>query len=85
MVSGEAIKPAHADDRAVDAPGSIVVTPSLGGLPVVPRPAPPVPQVPVRAPVLPEAPRRGGAWLVVVVYILAAAALGYAIWERFLR
>ena len=82
MVSGEAIKPAHADDRAVDAPGSIVVTPSLGGMPVVPRPAPPVA---VRAPVLPEAPRRGGAWLVVLVYILAAAALGYAIWERFLR
>jgi hypothetical protein len=82
VVSGEAIKPAHADDRAVDAPGSIVVTPSLGGVPVVPRPAPPVP---ARVAVLPEAPRRGGAWLVVLVYILAAAALGYAIWERFLR
>lgn len=83
-MSGEAIKPAHADDRKVDAPASIVVTPSLGGLPVVTRPAP-APPVPVRNAVPAEAPRRGGAWLVVLVYILSAAALGYAIWERFLR
>ena len=83
MVSGEAIKPAHADDRKVDAPASIVVTPSLGAMPpAVPRPAPPVP---IRTAVPAEAPRRGGVWLVVLVYLLSAAALGYAIWERFLR
>jgi hypothetical protein len=84
VVSGEAIKPAHADDRAVDAPGKILITPSLGAPPLPPRPtlrpAPPV----VRAP-MPEAPRRSGAWLVVLVYLLSTAALGYAIWERFLR
>jgi hypothetical protein len=83
VVSGEAIKPAHADDRAVDAPGKILVTPSLGGTPVVKaRPAPPVP---VRSAMPDAPPRRGGAWIVVLVYILAAGALGYAIWERFLR
>jgi len=35
---------------------------------------------------MPTAPeRRSGAWLVVLVYLMSAAALGYAIWERFLR
>jgi len=33
----------------------------------------------------PTAERRGGAWLVVLVYVLSAAALGFAIYERFLR
>lgn len=83
VVSGEAIKPAHADDRPVDAPGKILVTPSVGGgMPVVTRQAP---APPVRT-AIPAAPaRRGGLWLVVLVYLLSAGALGYAIWERFLR
>jgi len=84
-VSGEAIKPAHADERPVDAPGQILVTPMPGTAPpVATRPAL-RPPVPVR-PAPPTAPaRRGGLWLVVLVYILSAGALGYAIWERFLR
>jgi len=73
VVSGEAIKPAHADEGRVDAPGRIVVTPMPGS----PRP------VPIRTPSEPA--RRGGLWLVVLVYLLSASALGYAIWERFLR
>jgi hypothetical protein len=84
VVSGEAIKSPKADERPVDAPGRIMVTP-------VPRagtaqPIAPAPPVPVKS-ARPAAParRRGGAWLVVLVYILSAGALGYAIWERFLR
>lgn len=86
VVSGEAIKPAHADERPVDAPGKILVTASVGGstTPVATRRAP-APPLPVRTAVPAEPGKRGGLWLVVLVYILAAAALGYAIWERFLR
>ena len=65
-------------DRRVDT-GRIVVTPMP-----MPR-APSVSGLPVRAP-LPTAPeRRTSGWLVVLVYVLSAAALGYALWERFLR
>ncbi len=74
VVSGESAG-ARSDDRRVEA-GRIIVTP---------MPANSVPGLPVRAP-LPDAPeRRTGAWLVVLVYLLSAAALGYALWERFLR
>ena len=46
----------------------------------------PVPEMPPPRAVLPTAPeRRRGPWLVVLVYLMSAAALGYAIWERFLR
>ena len=84
-MSGEAIKPAHADERPVDAPGQILVTPMPGTvMPVATRPAL-LPPVPVR-PAIPTAPpRRGGVWLVVLVYLLSAGALAYANWERFLR
>lgn len=79
VVSGEAIK-SRSDERAVDAPGRIMVTP----LPRA-RTVDPVPEVPAPR-VLPTAPeRRRGPWLVVLVYLMSAAALGYAIWERFLR
>lgn len=80
MVSGEAVK-SRSDERAVDAPGRIMVTP-------MPRAqtADPAPGMPAARGVLPTAPEgRGGAWLVVLVYLMSAAALGYAIWERFLR
>jgi hypothetical protein len=83
VVSGEAIKSPKADERAVDAPGRIEITP-MPGMPIVKPPAP-APPVPVKT-ALPDAPeRRPGAWLVVLVYVLSAAALAYAIWERFLR
>jgi hypothetical protein len=82
-VSGEAIKPKSADDRAVDAPGRIVVTPMPRARTSNPvGPAPPVPVVSAK----PSAPiERTGAWVVVLVYVVSAAALAYAIWERFLR
>lgn len=66
-------------DRRVDT-GRVVITPMT-----MPRAPSVVPGLPVRAP-LPTAPeRRTSGWLVVLVYLLSGAALGYALWERFLR
>ena len=80
VVSGEAVK-SRTDERAVDAPGRIMVTPMPRA-----RTVEPVDDAPAPRAVLPTAPaRRGGAWLVVAVYLMSAAALGYAVWERFLR
>lgn len=78
VVSGESAA-ARSEDRRVES-GRIIVTPMARA-----GTSNPVPGLPVRAP-LPTAPeRRTGAWLVVLVYMLSAAALGYALWERFLR
>jgi hypothetical protein len=75
VVSGERESASGIEGR-VDT-GRIVVTP-------MPR-APSVSGLPVRAP-MPNAPeRRSSGWLVVLVYLLSATALGYALWERFLR
>jgi hypothetical protein len=75
VVSGESAG-LRSDDRRIES-GRIIVTP-------MPR-APSVSGLPVRAP-MPSAPhRRTSGWLVVLVYLLSAAALGYALWERFLR
>lgn len=77
VVSGESVG-LRSDDRRVES-GRIIVTP-------MPRAGTsnPVPGLPVRA--LPTAPeRRTSGWLVVLVYLLSAAALGYALWERFLQ
>jgi hypothetical protein len=80
VVSGEAVK-SRSDERAVDAPGRIMVTPMPRARTVDPVVAEPAPRA-----AMPTAPeRRGGVWLVVLVYVMSAAALGYAIWERFLR
>jgi hypothetical protein len=80
VVGGEA-KPIRSDDdgRKVDAPGQIIIdsAPNIATAPAPPRPA-------GRAASRPVAPQRaGGLGLVVVVYILAAAALAAAIYERF--
>jgi hypothetical protein len=82
VLAGDA-KQARADDnRSVDAPGRIIIDSAPLIAPpqdAAPRPAPrPLPQP------MPPAPRAaGGAWLVVLVYILATAALGAALYERF--
>lgn len=83
VVSGEAIKAPKADDRRVDAPGRIEVTPMPRA--ATQAPGAPAPPVPVKV-ALPDAPmRRSSVWVVVLVYVLAAGAFAYAIWERFLR
>ena len=79
VVSGER-ESASGLDRRVDT-GRIVVMP----MPAPRAPSTPIAGLPVRTP-LPNAPeRRTSGWLVVLVYVLSVAALGYAIWERFLR
>lgn len=81
LVGGEA-KAIRSDDdaRKVDAPGQIIIdsAPIVMAAPAVPsRPAP----RPGSRPTVPQ--RARGLGLVVVVYILAAAALAAAIYERF--
>jgi hypothetical protein len=47
-------------------------------------PAAVAPAVPRRSATLPSAPvKQGGLGLVILLYILGAAALGYAIYERY--
>ena len=84
VVGGEA-KPIRSDDdaRKIDAPGQIIID----SVPIVTTGPPVVPPRPVLAP-LPAsrtaAPQRaGGLGLVIVIYVLAAAALAAAIYERF--
>jgi hypothetical protein len=85
-VAGEGRKDARADHRPVDSGAKIIIaeTPP-SGTPIVPPPAP-ARSVPPRAatplPAPAEEPRRG-LWLVILLYILSAAALAFAIYERF--
>jgi len=78
VVGGEARQVKSDDDRKVDAPGRIIID-SAPVIAAAPAPA--------RAPQIPQPPaapqRAGGLGLVIVVYILAAGALGAAIYERF--
>ena len=82
VVGGEAKAVKSDDDRAIDAPGRIIID----SAPIVIPPAP----TPVKATALRDAPssatppkKAGGAGLVVFVYVLATAALAFAIYERF--
>jgi hypothetical protein len=85
-VAGEGRKDARADHRPVDSGAKIIIaeTPP-SGTPIVPPPAParPLPRAATPAPAAGDEPRRGGLWLVILLYILSAAALGFAIYERF--
>ena len=77
VLSGESAT-SRSDDRRVEA-GRIIVTPMPRAMT-----SDPIPGLPSRT--MPTAPEpRTGAWVVVIVYLISAAALGYAIWERFLR
>jgi hypothetical protein len=80
--AGEGRKSATTDDdRRVDGGAKIVI--ESGPISTAALPAPVTrPRTPPRAtPVVPA--RRGGLGLVIVLYLLAAAALGYAIYERY--
>jgi len=79
VVGGEAKQVKSDDNRFVDAPGQIIIdSASVMATPAPVRPA----THPSARPLAPQ--RAGGLGLVIVVYIAAAAALGVAIYERFL-
>jgi hypothetical protein len=84
IAAGEGRKAQSADeDRRVDEAPKIIISagPVATAEPVVQAPAPVVPR---RSATLPTAPeKQGGLGLVIVLYVLAAAALGYAIYERY--
>ena len=84
-VAGEGVKDPTADERAVDTgakiiigPGTLEPTPSAP-TPRVVAPLPPRSNRPSQAPL----PDRSGLPLVIALYILSAAALAFAVYERF--
>ena len=82
-VAGEGRKESTNDDRPVEQGAKIIVSadPALRA-----QVAPGAPAIrPHRPSQQPSgAPRRGGLWLVILVYLLSGGALAYAIYERFL-
>ncbi|HEY5950254.1 MAG TPA: hypothetical protein VIV40_32395 [Kofleriaceae bacterium] len=87
-VAGEGNKDPAVDDRPVDTgakiiigPGTIDPAPAAAPARTAPSTLPPRPQRPSQMP-LPE-PRTSGLGLIVLLYVLSAAALGFAIYERF--
>lgn len=77
VVGGEAKQVKSDDNRKVDAPGQIIIDAAPAVTTAAPtRPTPP--------PISQPAPAKsGGLGMVVFVYVLATAALGAAIYERF--
>jgi hypothetical protein len=73
------------ENRRVDEAPKIII--DSGPLPITPpqRPAA-APPVPYRSatPTTMTAPKPGGLGVVIALYLIGAAALGYAIYERFL-
>jgi hypothetical protein len=88
IAAGEGRKAQTVDeDRRVDEAPKIIISagPSVTAAPESVPIAAPAPAGPRRSATLPTAPeRQGGLGLVIVLYVLAAAALGYAIYERYL-
>ena len=81
VVAGEGTKTSANDDRRVDTSAKIIISAEPIAPPTQVAPAAPRAQRPSQLPV--AEPRRGGLGLVIAVYILSAAALAYAIYERF--
>ena len=88
VVAGEGRKSSESVDEArrVDEGAKIVITPGpmASAARSAPAPAPPVPRR-TAIPAAPAAQKQGGLGLVIALYVLAAAALAYAIYERFFQ
>jgi hypothetical protein len=85
VVAGEGVKDPLADERPVDTGAKIIIGPGTLDAAPVPTPrvvAPPAPR-PNRTSQMPLPEPRSGLGLVIVLYVLSAAALAYAIYERF--
>jgi len=85
-VAGEGRKDSANDDRPVDTGAKIIIsagpTTEPSGSPHVVAPPRPRPQRPTKMPTA-EPRRAGGLGLVILLYLMSAVALGYAIYERF--
>jgi hypothetical protein len=83
VAAGEGRKSENRDgDRRVDEAPKIIIAGATSA--PTPMPAAVVPAGPRRSATLPTAPvKQGGPGLVIVVTLLAAVALGYAIYERY--
>ena len=85
--AGEGDKDPAKDDRPVDSGAKIIIGPgTLDAPPEAPRvvaPKAPGPRRTSQSMPVP-ASRQGGLGLVILLYILSAAALGFAIYERFI-
>ncbi|HEX5060450.1 MAG TPA: hypothetical protein VFV99_13875 [Kofleriaceae bacterium] len=85
--AGEGDKDPAKDDRPVDSGAKIIIGPGTLDAPATPpravAPKAPVPQRASQSMPL-TASRRGGLGLVILLYVLSAAALGFAIYERFI-
>jgi len=86
-VTGEGEKDPAKDDRPVDSGAKIIIGPGTLDAPPDARhalaPRAPGPRRASQSMPLPES-RQGGLGLVILLYVLSAAALGYAIYERFI-
>ena len=82
-VAGEGLQRAtSADDRPVDTGAKIIISAGPIGAASTVAPAAPRAHRPSQAPI--AEPRRGGLWLVLLLYVMSGGALAYAIYERFL-
>ena len=83
VAAGEGRKDETLDeDRHIDEGAKIIIAAGPADSAPALRAAAPAPvRRPTTAPAI--APKQGGAWLVVLIYLLAAAALAYAIYERY--
>ena len=81
-VAGEGSKDSVNDDRPVDTGAKIIISAGPTTEPHLVAPPPPRPQ-PSQMPLAEPRRAAGGLGLVILLYLLSAAALGYAIYERF--
>ena len=86
VVAGEGRETTDKGDRPVDGGAKIIIsagpTTEPSGSPHVVAPPRPRPQRPTKMPTA-EPRRAGGLGLVILLYLMSAVALGYAIYERF--
>ena len=81
VVAGEGVKDPTADDRPVDTGAKIIIGLEQAAA-ATPRAAPVAPR-PNRPSQMPLPEPRSGLGLIILLYILSAGALAFAIYERF--
>ena len=85
VVAGEGVKDPTTDERPVDTGAKIIIGPGTLDAPPPPTPrvaAPAAPR-PNRPSQMPLREPRSGLGLIILLYVLSAGALAFAIYERF--